>query len=68
MLKSQPGQKITLKIVVGSLSGETADAIVVPAGTQNPKVINSDMAESFSKHIRREGKALNTGDVICLPR
>ena len=67
LLKSQLDHKVLLQIVVGSLAGEAADAIVVPAGTQDPKMINLEMAESFSKHVCHEGKSLNVGDVISLP-
>ena len=67
LLKSQLDQKIMLKIVVGSLAGESVDAIVVPAGTQDPKMINTQMAENYVKHILHESKTLNTGDVVCLP-
>ena len=67
LLKSQLDHKVVLQIVVGSLAGEAADAIVVPVGTQDPNMINSEMAESFSKHIHHEGKALNVRDVISLP-
>ena len=67
LLKSQLDHNIMLKIIVGSLAGETADAIVVPAGTQDPKMINSEMAENFTAHMHHESKTLNVGDVICLP-
>ena len=67
LLKSQLDHKVMLQIVVGSLAGETSDAIVVPSGTQDPKMINSEMAESFSKHMCHEGKVLNVGDVASLP-
>ena len=47
LLKSQLDHKILLKIVLGSLAGETADAIIDPAGTQDPKLTNSEMTENF---------------------
>ena len=67
LLKSQLDHKVMLQIVVGSLAGETSDVIVVPSGTQDPKMINSEMAERFSKHVYHEGKVLNVGDVTSLP-
>jgi hypothetical protein len=66
LLKSQLDHKIMLQIVVGSLADEAADAIVVPAGTQDPKMINSEIAESFSKRVCHESKALDVGRVISL--
>ena len=65
-LKCQDDQSIMLKVLIGSLAGEAVDAIVVPAGTQDPTMTNTEMTEKYDKHIHLHNTTLKTGDVHCL--
>ena len=65
-LKSQANQSIILNVLAGSLAGEAVDAIVVPAGTQDPTMTNTEMTEKYNEHICLHKVMLKTGDVHCL--
>ena len=62
----QANQSIMLKVLVGSLAGEAVDAIVVPAGTQDPTMTNMEMTEKYNEHIQLNKIMLKNGDVHCL--
>ena len=65
-LKCQADQSLTVNIIVGTLAGEAVDAIVIPAGTQDPTMTNAEMTEKYAEHIRLHSTNQKIGDVFCL--
>ena len=62
-LKSKAGHIITLQIAIGQLSDERADAIVVPAESQDATMTNAEMNKEYIQFLQSKS---TVGGVACI--